>query len=207
MPLTSIIIPAYNVQRTIQETIRSVQNQTVDDFEIIVINDGSTDDTLAVLESIDDPRLKIFSYENGGLSTARNRGIQNATGEYISFVDADDLWTPDKLERQLLALKSNTNAKVAYSWTPYVFRETFTSNYCLAISFPVGRTFLSIEMCLPMWAYLIQLSILQKIGISTFVLLPSMNLPWSQIGKYCIGSPPFLYLQKSIRWSYPLSEL
>ncbi|MFB2938674.1 glycosyltransferase family 2 protein [Aerosakkonemataceae cyanobacterium BLCC-F154] len=117
MPTISVIIPAYNAERTILETIQSIQQQTFQDFELIVINDGSTDRTLEILNQINEPRLKVFSYNNGGLPTARNRGISNASGEFISFIDADDLWTADKLESQLMALQQNPNAGVAYSWT------------------------------------------------------------------------------------------
>jgi len=116
-PTISLVIPAYNVERTILETIESVQQQTFSAFEIIVINDGSTDRTLELLESVNDERLKVFSYENGGLPVARNRGISHATGEFIAFLDADDLWTPDKLELQLAALQQHPEAGVAYSWT------------------------------------------------------------------------------------------
>ncbi len=77
----------------------------------------STDRTLELLSEIKDARLQIYSYPNGGLPTARNRGIVRATGEFISFIDADDLWTPDKLELQLKALQKNIQAGVAYSWT------------------------------------------------------------------------------------------
>ncbi|MBD2310719.1 glycosyltransferase [Desertifilum sp. FACHB-1129] len=120
MPLVSVIIPAYNAQKTILETIDSIQKQTLQDLEIIVINDGSKDNTLEILSKIDDPRLKVFSYENGGLPVARNRGIERATGEYLSFIDADDLWTPDKLETQVEALQANPEAGVAYSWTAFI---------------------------------------------------------------------------------------
>jgi glycosyltransferase involved in cell wall biosynthesis len=116
MTTISVIIPAYNAQRTILETIQSVQQQTIKDLEIIVIDDGSTDQTLNVVKSIKDSRIQIFAYPNSGVSTARNRGILKANSEYISFIDADDLWTPDKLEKQLAALKSNPQANVAYSW-------------------------------------------------------------------------------------------
>lgn len=117
MPLISVIIPVYNGDRTILETIASVQKQTYSDFELIVINDGSTDRTLELLSTIEDPRLKVFSYPNGGLSVARNRGISQANGKFITFIDADDLWTPDKLELQLKALQQHPEAGVAYSWT------------------------------------------------------------------------------------------
>ncbi|MGB6298835.1 MAG: glycosyltransferase family A protein [Rivularia sp. (in: cyanobacteria)] len=127
MATVSVIIPVYNGENTILQTINSVQNQTFPDWELIVINDGSTDESLKLLKEINDERLKIFSYENGGLSVARNRGITHATGEYIAFLDADDLWTSDKLELQLEALEKNQKAGVAYSWT-YFMEET--EEYC-----------------------------------------------------------------------------
>jgi glycosyltransferase involved in cell wall biosynthesis len=120
MPLVSVVIPAYNAEHTILKTIQSVQKQTFSNFELIVINDGSTDRTLEVLNRIVDTRLKIFSYENGGLPVARNRGIAHATGEFIAFIDADDLWTPEKLELQLAALQQHQEAGVAYSWTAFI---------------------------------------------------------------------------------------
>ncbi|ABA20467.1 Glycosyl transferase, family 2 [Trichormus variabilis ATCC 29413] len=120
MPTISVIIPAYNAERTILATISSVQQQTFSDFELIIINDGSTDRTLELIQNIQDERLKIFSYENGGLPVARNRGISLASGEFIAFLDADDLWTPDKLELQLAALQQNPEAGVAYSWTYFM---------------------------------------------------------------------------------------
>jgi glycosyltransferase involved in cell wall biosynthesis len=119
-PKISVVVPAYNAERTIKETIESVQKQTFSDFELIVINDGSTDRTLELLQSIKEPRLRILSYENGGLPVARNRGIANATGEFIAFLDADDLWTLNKLELQLEALQQHPEAGVAYSWTYYI---------------------------------------------------------------------------------------
>ena len=117
---TSVIIPVFNGEKTIEETINSILNQSFQDIEIIVINDGSTDATLEKIEEISDSRIKIFSYPNAGLSASRNRGISQAKGEHISFIDADDLWTTDKLESQLKALQSNPQAAVAYSWTDYI---------------------------------------------------------------------------------------
>ncbi|MEH2373126.1 glycosyltransferase [Nostoc sp.] len=116
----SVIIPAYNSEKTIKETIQSVLNQTFTDFELIIINDGSQDSTLEVVTQIQDPRIKVFSYSNAGGNVSRNRGLHRAGGEFVSFLDADDLWTPDKLQSQLKALQENVTAKVAYSWTDYI---------------------------------------------------------------------------------------
>lgn len=116
-PLISVIIPVFNGERTVLETVHSVLEQTFTDFELIVIDDGSSDHTLKLLETIEDRRMQIFSYENGGLPVARNRGIERARGQYITFIDADDLWTPTKLADQLSALQKNPEAGLAYSWT------------------------------------------------------------------------------------------
>jgi len=117
MPLISVIIPAYNASKTIQETIESVLKQTIQDFEIIVIDDGSIDSTVEIVSGIEDHRLKVFSYPNAKQAASRNRGFARSTGEFISFLDADDLWTPNKLEAQLKALQDNPQAAVAYSWS------------------------------------------------------------------------------------------
>jgi glycosyltransferase involved in cell wall biosynthesis len=120
MPIISAIIPVHDGEKTIKNTIDSVLNQTFTDFELIIINDGSQDSTLEVINRIRDPRLKVFSYPNSGVSESRNRGLELATGEFISFLDADDLWTPDKLEAQFKALQENPKAAVAYSWSDWI---------------------------------------------------------------------------------------
>lgn len=120
MPLVSVVIPVYNGEKTIEKTIESVFNQTFTDFELIIINDGSQDGTLEVISKITDSRLQVFSYENSGVTVSRNRGIEKASGEFIAFLDADDLWTPDKLQAQLQALQENPEAAVAYSWTDWI---------------------------------------------------------------------------------------
>jgi glycosyltransferase involved in cell wall biosynthesis len=123
MLTVSIITPAFNAERTILETIESVQKQTYSDFELIIIDDGSKDLTLELVQSVKDERLKFFFYENGGVCVARNRGLSHATGEFVAFLDADDLWTPDKLELQLAALQQHPEAGVAYSWTYFMYEQ------------------------------------------------------------------------------------
>ncbi|MCT7956877.1 glycosyltransferase family 2 protein [Laspinema palackyanum] len=123
MPIISIIIPAYNAETTILETLNSVQNQTFLDWEAIVIDDGSTDCTRQIVNGMNDPRIQVFSYPNAGVAMARNQGLMKATGDYIAFLDADDLWIPDKLELQLRALQDHPEAGVAYSWNYYQYEN------------------------------------------------------------------------------------
>jgi glycosyltransferase involved in cell wall biosynthesis len=120
MPLISVIIPAYNAEKTIERTIESVLNQTFSDFELIIVDDGSQDSTLKMISSISDPRIKVFSSPHSGANPARNCGFSHSAGEFIAFLDADDLWTSDKLEAQLKALQTNPKAAVAYSWTDLI---------------------------------------------------------------------------------------
>jgi glycosyltransferase involved in cell wall biosynthesis len=117
MPQVSVIIPAYNSAETIVRTLESVLHQTHKDFEIVVIDDGSTDDTAARVQAVGDARIRLLSYPNGGLPTARNRGIAAASGEYLGFLDADDLWGRTKLESHVALLQNRAGVGVVYSWT------------------------------------------------------------------------------------------
>ncbi len=105
-PLVSVIIPAYNAAPFIRRAVESALAQTWPHKEILVINDGSTDDTGSILKHYEQV-VRIFDQRNGGLSNARNRGIKESNGEYIAFLDADDYWKPKKLERQVEILKNN----------------------------------------------------------------------------------------------------
>ncbi len=97
-PYFSVIIPLYNKEKHIKETIETVLSQTFQDFEIIVVNDGSKDNSLKIIESIEDRRIRIINQDNQGVSVARNEGIREAKAPYIAFLDADDLWLNDFLE-------------------------------------------------------------------------------------------------------------
>ncbi|MCF2970777.1 glycosyltransferase [Synechococcus sp. Nb3U1] len=125
MPLISVIIPAFNAAPTLETTLRSVMNQNFVDIEILVIDDGSDDETVAIAQRLakEDSRIYVFSYPNGGVSASRNRGICHAQGEYLSFIDADDLWTSNKLAAQYEALQIHKKAAVAYSWTDNIDAE------------------------------------------------------------------------------------
>jgi GT2 family glycosyltransferase len=118
VPLVSVIIPAYNAAATIAATLNSVQRQTHEHLEIIVVDDGSTDRTAAIVtaHAAGDPRVRLIRQANSGVISARNRGIAAARGAFIAPVDADDLWHPEKIEAQLVALRDHPNAGMAYCW-------------------------------------------------------------------------------------------
>lgn len=99
MPLFSVIVPLYNKEKSIQNTLKSALDQTFTDFEIIIINDGSTDQSESKAHAINDSRIRLFSTENQGVSAARNYGIAKASGTLIAFLDADDYWFPNHLKR------------------------------------------------------------------------------------------------------------
>ncbi len=115
--LVSVIIPAYNAAEFILATIESVRAQTFPDWELIVIDDGSTDNTRSLVATCTDPRVHLFSYPNAGVSTARNRAFSHAQGEFIALLDADDLWSADKLADQVAALQSSPQGLLVYSRT------------------------------------------------------------------------------------------
>ncbi|MGX7348645.1 glycosyltransferase family 2 protein [Dolosicoccus paucivorans] len=109
-PLISVITPVYNAQEFIQETIESVQNQTFQQWEMILVNDQTPDNSVALIEELmqNDPRLKLIHLpENGGAAVARNAGLDEARGRYVAFIDSDDVWHPQKLEKQLEFMQEN----------------------------------------------------------------------------------------------------
>ena len=120
--LVSVIIPAYNAAKTIVQTLDSVFAQTHKNLEIILIDDGSTDNSLEVLIPYQ-KKIKILSTENKGVSSARNLGFANAKGEYIQYLDADDLLMPEKIKTQIRVLINN-NADVAYGdWEKFIVEK------------------------------------------------------------------------------------
>lgn len=113
-PIVSIVMCAFNAANYIDETIDSVLAQTFTDFELIIVNDGSTDHTSKIVESYADPRIVLVEQENGGPAAARNTALQHASGEYVAILDSDDLWLPRYLEKMLKIFKSDPNIDFAY---------------------------------------------------------------------------------------------
>jgi glycosyltransferase involved in cell wall biosynthesis len=109
MPFFSVIIPLYNKEKYIKKTLSKVLEQTFIDFEIIIINDGSTDNSLKEAYSISDKRITIYTQRNSGVSNARNLGIKKASSDYIALLDADDIWNPNHLEEHYNSIKKHPN--------------------------------------------------------------------------------------------------
>lgn len=93
-----MIVPIYRVEKYIAETIRSVLDQTYENFELLLVDDGSPDRSVEICQQFTDPRIRLIRQKNQGACAARNQGMRAATGDYYAFLDGDDLWLPEKLE-------------------------------------------------------------------------------------------------------------
>ena len=116
MPLVSAVVTTFNSSETVRRSIESIQAQTMDDLEIVVVDDASHDNTVDVIESVDEPRLRLVrNARNRGIGGAKNVGVENARGQYIAFLDSDDTWETDKLEKQLPAISTGRSAPLAFT--------------------------------------------------------------------------------------------
>ncbi|MDM7859304.1 glycosyltransferase family 2 protein [Alteromonas sp. ASW11-36] len=120
-PVVSVVIPMYNVAKYIRESLNSVLVQTFRDFEVICVDDGCSDETVAIVKRYSDPRIKIVQQANRGLSGARNTGIAAATGRFVALLDADDRWHSEKLQRHVAHLLQRPHVGVSYS--PSLFMD------------------------------------------------------------------------------------
>ncbi|NMF64651.1 glycosyltransferase family 2 protein [Brasilonema octagenarum] len=114
MKKISVIIPVYKVEKYVAATIQSVLEQTYTNFELLIIDDGSPDKSIEIFQQFTDNRIKIIRQENRGVAAARNVGIRHAQGEYLAFLDADDLWVPEKLEKHVEHLKKSPAVGVSF---------------------------------------------------------------------------------------------
>lgn len=120
--MLSIVIPLYNKEQLIKSTLESVLNQTYSDFEVIIVNDGSTDKSVNIVSTFKDSRIHLINQNNSGVSAARNKGIEIAKGEFIALMDSDDLWLPNYLEKQIALMSKYPNCDI-YA-TNYSFLNT-----------------------------------------------------------------------------------
>jgi len=133
--LLSVIVPVYNVEKYLDECVQSILRQTFDDFELLLINDGSSDSSLAICRKYEqeDSRIKVFDKKNGGQSSARNLGLDKALGQFVSFIDSDDYISQDFFEAGIASLESSNNADFVV--LPYQRDNCdFDNHYTLSLS-------------------------------------------------------------------------
>jgi glycosyltransferase involved in cell wall biosynthesis len=168
-PLVTVIVPTYNRADLIGETLESIAAQTFTDWECLVIDDGSTDDTRAVVEgfSAREPRFRYVWQENASAASARNHGIRLARGKYIAFVDSDDLFTPDRLEWQVKAAEADPELVLVYGHT-YNFRTGQEDKGRLYLadlpSRPTGWAFEDLICCSSIYAPLVRTETIRELG-------------------------------------------
>jgi GT2 family glycosyltransferase len=123
--LVSILIPSYNAEKWVDEAIQSALSQTWPKKEVIIVDDGSSDHSLAVAKKYESKSVKVISQENKGAAVARNKALEFAQGDYIQWLDADDLLAPDKVEHQLRAVDANKDSRILLtsSWAPFYYRH------------------------------------------------------------------------------------
>lgn len=170
--MITIIIPLYNKETSIANALRGVLVQTYQDFEVVVVDDGSTDGSAAVIETFTDPRIRLVRQENAGVSAARNKGIEEARGEYVAFLDADDVWMPGFLI-EIAALQREFPQCRAQA-TNYVFNSNGVKSPTILRKIPFSAergvlvNYFEVASCShpPVWtsAVCIERALLQEIG-------------------------------------------
>tara|TARA_Y100000287_G_scaffold183425_1_gene182496 strand:- start:297 stop:1223 length:927 start_codon:yes stop_codon:yes gene_type:complete len=130
MPVISVVIPVYNKEKFIENTIYSVLNQTLSDFELIIVDDSSTDKSLSIIDSIKDKRIKTYSIKNSGVSKSRNYGVEKSSSNLIAFLDADDLWKNNHLEQLYKLYLENPNCGMyAMSYMKNINFKSYKKSY------------------------------------------------------------------------------
>jgi len=145
--LVSILTPTYNTEKFISGTIKSVQNQTYQNWEMILVDDASTDKTVSIIEEFvrNDKRIKLFRLvKNSGNGFARNEALEKASGKFIAYLDADDLWFPEKLEKQIQFLKAN---KLHFTFSFYDCIDEEGNNLHRRVASPNPLTYKELFFC------------------------------------------------------------
>ena len=167
-PAVSVIMPTYNRADYLKKAVQSILDQTFNNFELVIINNYSTDDTLEVINAFNDSRIKVINFKNGGvIAKSRNQGIMQSVGKYIAFLDDDDLWCPDKLELQIKYMDEHPDFDLVYS-NALIIDEHGNKNGLLKDSkdAKTGHVFLDLlyENFIPVLTVLMKREIFESIG-------------------------------------------
>ena len=168
-PAVSVIMPTYNRADYLKKAVQSILDQTFNNFELVIINNYSTDDTLEVINAFNDSRIKVINFKNGGvIAKSRNQGIMQSVGKYIAFLDDDDLWCPDKLELQIKYMDEHPEFDLVYS-NALIIDEHGNKNGLLKDSkdAKTGHVFLDLlyENFIPVLTVLMKREIIETNGV------------------------------------------
>jgi Glycosyl transferase family 2 len=203
-PTVSVVMPLYNKAEYVGPAVRSVLEQTFTDLELVVVDDGSTDGSAAVVQEMTDPRIRLLRQENAGAPAARNAGIAAARGHWVAFLDADDAWRPEKLARQFAVLDREPDlvwAGGAYIWSgpgPSVLERNVPNHGWLRSPEVIrdGLLALTDEWCLWTGTIMVRRDVLLQLGgFDTSLPTGDDVLLWSRIAAL---NPPLAYVRTPI---------
>lgn len=163
--LVSIIVPVYNAEKYLADAIQSVLDQTYSNFELIAVNDGSTDRSLEILQRFTDQRVRIINKENTGVSDTRNVAIKAATGEFVCFLDADDYYSPCYIQRMYETAIVNDADMVVCNYVPFRGKPYFSEEKSTAVSVQSTEALVQAGVLTSAWTKLIKTSTLSKLNI------------------------------------------
>lgn len=189
--VVSIIMPCYNAQKTLAKTLDSIFSQTYTSFKLYCINDGSTDNTQSILDEYQNKfkdRMWVLSQKNKGQTISKNIGIQQSQGEYIAFIDSDDLWDPKKLDIQLSAMRADPEVGLSYTDGYYIDADDIQHEKIGIDPILQGQCFKRILMgnAIVASSVMIRRSIINKIGLFDETLTACENWElWTRIASVC----------------------
>jgi glycosyltransferase involved in cell wall biosynthesis len=166
-PKISVVMPAYNAAKYLDEAVRSILDQTFKDFEFIIINNGSSDDTAAIIDKYQtlDGRIRVYYHEQQGWAPAFNYGCSLATGQYIAFMDADDVSLPRRLELQVEYLENQPQIGIVGTWI-FMLKNGLVTRICPSTNSKMLKWILFYDLCVASSTVLMRREILEKLGFT-----------------------------------------
>lgn len=192
-PLISVVMPAFNAEKTIGQAIQSVLNQTYKKLELIIVDDASTDETLSIAGEYarKDTRIRILkNMKNFGVSQSRNHGVEFANADWVAFLDSDDMWMPDKLEKQYQMILDNPSCSICFTGSAFMDEHSHRYNYILSVPRQLVYHDLLKQNLISCSSVLVKKEVLKKYPMMNDPLIHEDFATWLEILKnesYAIG--------------------
>ena len=198
-PLISIVMPAYNAISYIEKAIDSVKSQTYENWELLIIDDKSTDGTSDYLDTIHDDRIHVFHNDiNRGTSYSRNKAIHEAKADWIAFLDGDDMWAPTKLEKQVALLEENKEAQFIFTGSAFVNDQGQKMKYILTVPEKITRDEILQQNLISCSSVLVKKSLVMRYPFPGNAMIHEDFAVWLQILRevdyaYGVNEPLLIY--------------